>query len=70
LFVNIVLKQRVETERQRWFHLLERMVVATDCSVSRKERMWQRISSGKVLIISSSAIEIGRKKIRRGTLEI
>jgi hypothetical protein len=31
--------------------------------VSRKERMWQRITSGKVLIISSSsAIEIRRTK--------
>jgi hypothetical protein len=58
--VTIVLKYRTGTERQRFFHLFERTLVATACLVSKKERMWQRMSSGKALIISSSsAIENG-----------
>jgi hypothetical protein len=61
-FATVVLKDIEVTERQRGLHLLERMLVATDCLVCRKERMWHRIGSGKVLIISSSAIEIERTK--------
>jgi hypothetical protein len=37
--VIVLRKYRLGTERYRWFHLFERMVVATDCLVWRKDRM-------------------------------
>jgi hypothetical protein len=60
----MVFRCRTGTEKQRLFHLFERTVVAMACLVSRKERMWQRMSFGKALIISSFAIEIG--EVERG----
>lgn len=51
-------KSKEGTDSQRLFHLFERMLVATACLVWRKERMWQRIESGKLLILSA----IRRKK--------
>jgi len=47
----------VRTERHKGFHLLERMVVAADCLVERKERMWQITESGRLLILSTFGIE-------------
>ena len=43
--------------RVQWsFHLLDKMLVATDSLVGRKERMWQRRDSGRSLILSTTAI--------------
>lgn len=53
------LKSRVETERHRLVHRLERMVVAMASLVGRKERMWQRSSSGKMVTLSSMVDECG-----------
>lgn len=44
---------RRSRERGRRFHRLERMFVATDVLVGRKERMWQIRESGKLLILST-----------------
>ena len=53
LSMRLSSKWRAGTERQRAFHLFERMLVTIDCFVGRKERMWQSTASGKLLILSS-----------------
>jgi hypothetical protein len=50
-------KSRVRTECHNGYHLLERMLVVTDCLVGRNERVWQIMVSGKALILSTVGIE-------------
>ena len=45
-------KSRFGTRVQRGVHLLDKMLVATASMVGRNERIWQRIESGKLLILS------------------
>lgn len=52
-------KSRVKTECHNGFDLLERMLVAADCFVGRKERMWQITESERALILSRVEIERG-----------
>ena len=50
-------KSREGTESHNGFHILERILVAADCLVERKERMWQITESGRALILSKFGIE-------------
>ena len=42
------------TRVQRGFHLFDKMLVPTASLVGRKERMWQRRESGRLLILSTT----------------
>ena len=45
-------KSRTGTSFQRDLHLLDKMLVATEARVGRKERTWMRRQSGRLLITS------------------
>lgn len=45
-------KQRTGTRVQRDLHLFDKMLVATESWIGRKQRMWERRVSGRVLIMS------------------
>ena len=51
-------KLRTGTRAQRGLHLLDKMLVETESLIGRKERMWVRRDSGRLLIMSllSSAL--------------
>ena len=59
LFVSSLwFKQRIGTRVQRDLHLFDKMLVATESWIGRKERMWERRVSGRVLIMSVSVLVV------------